>query len=590
MHTHAHFCKTSPGPLFLQLHSQLPNSQFSTHSLPPSFVVSPLCFQLPPAHLESIGAHVAKANGGGFYASDSTLVPVQLPLNAADGSTAYVIIAGRLSPVADRIERSRAVSTEVLGELTMGQSMANVEGTRFRLVANILVHAMTSASRAKLHMIFGPQPFRTWLAILDNPDLPELVVEPVHVLQMVADATAAEAVRFGAPYGKDGKQLQSRGTKWLASLGEGAQAGTVDAVDPLSSLKQVRLAAQAAVREVSVEARAEAKRVRDAEKAEKRAAREKKVAAAREEKAAREKAAREKAAAEQATAEKATADKATRGKAASDKAAREKTDKAAREKAAAGKPAATTPAATTAAPAAAPAAGTPAVGTPAVGTSAAHTPADIAVGAMCWYTPANSSDGKGRRRVEITGTKHTPSGEVRYIFDQQVKGQLKPRAVPHDQLSLISSVHSGAAEEAMREAERKAQHKAAQKAQRKAERKAARKAARRDERVREEAAAEREVAEREAAEREAERKAARKRARKAQRDAECGGDKGGAERNRERKVPRGLDSSVEQQSIRNQIRVLRMQISANTDNATRVEQIGAKIRLELELEQLMERV
>ena len=36
--------------------------------------------------------------------------------------------------------------------------------------------------------------------------------------------------------------------------------------------------------------------------------------------------------------------------------------------------------------------------------------------------------------------------------------------------------------------------------------------------------------------------------------------------------------------------VLRMQISANTDNATRVEQIGAKIRLELELEQLMERV
>jgi hypothetical protein len=77
--------------------------------------------------------------------------------------------------------------------------------------------------------------------------------------------------------------------------------------------------------------------------------------------------------------------------------------------------------------------------------------------------------------------------------------------------------------------------------------------------------------------------------RQGQRDAECGGDKGGAERNRERKVPRGLDSSVEQQSIRNQIRVLRMQISANTDNATRVEQIGAKIRLELELEQ-MERV
>ena len=122
MHTHAHFCKTSPGPLFLQLHSQLPNSQFSTHSLPPSFVVSPLCFQLPPAHLESIGAHVAKANAGGFYASDSTLVPVQLPLK--DGSIAYVIIAGRLSPVADRLERSRTVSTETLGELTPRDPLA----------------------------------------------------------------------------------------------------------------------------------------------------------------------------------------------------------------------------------------------------------------------------------------------------------------------------------------------------------------------------------------------------------------------------------------------------------------------------------
>ena len=108
---------------------------------------------MPPAHLESIGRHVGKANAGGFYESDSNLAPVQLPLK--DGSIAYVIIAGRLSPVADRIGRSRTVSTETLGELTMGQSMADVAGTRFRLVANMLVHALTKASRANLHVIFS---------------------------------------------------------------------------------------------------------------------------------------------------------------------------------------------------------------------------------------------------------------------------------------------------------------------------------------------------------------------------------------------------------------------------------------------------
>ena len=46
---------------------------------------------MPPAHLESIGRHVGKANAGGFYESDSNLAPVQLPLK--DGSIAYVIIA-----------------------------------------------------------------------------------------------------------------------------------------------------------------------------------------------------------------------------------------------------------------------------------------------------------------------------------------------------------------------------------------------------------------------------------------------------------------------------------------------------------------
>ena len=44
--------------------------------------------------------------------------------------------------------------------------------------------------------------------------------------------------------------------------------------------------------------------------------------------------------------------------------------------------------------------------------------------------------------------------------------------------------------------------------------------------------------------------------------------------------------SVEQQSITAQISVLRMQISVNSDNTSRVVQVGEKHRLELELERI----
>ena len=44
--------------------------------------------------------------------------------------------------------------------------------------------------------------------------------------------------------------------------------------------------------------------------------------------------------------------------------------------------------------------------------------------------------------------------------------------------------------------------------------------------------------------------------------------------------------SVQQQSIMEQISVLRMQISVNSDNTSKVVQVGEKHRLELELERI----
>ena len=135
--------------------------------------------------------------------------------------------------------------------LTMGRSMADIDGMRCCLVANILVHATTAVSRTELQAIFGIVNFRMWLAILDNPDLPGLILAPVHELQGIADATEAELRRFSAPLDENGNRLQSRGTQWLASVLEGAQKGAMQGVDPLMSLKQVRLAGRAAERDTA---------------------------------------------------------------------------------------------------------------------------------------------------------------------------------------------------------------------------------------------------------------------------------------------------------------------------------------------------
>ena len=168
--------------------------------------------------------------------------------------------------------------------------MADIDGTRCCLVANILVHATTAVSRTELQAIFGMVSFRMWLAILDNPDLPGLILAPVHELQGIADATEAELRRFSAPLDEEGNKLQSRGTQWLASVLEGAQNGAMKGVNPLISLKHARLAGRAAEREA-------AKFAAQARKAETEAA----LSAAKESKATR-KAARDKAADEAAAA------------------------------------------------------------------------------------------------------------------------------------------------------------------------------------------------------------------------------------------------------------------------------------------------
>ena len=171
---------------------------------------------LPPAHLQSFQAHVCKANAAGFFASDSNIVPLQLPLKATDGSIAYVLIARRLSPGSVRIARSRSgtiAPQKEAGALTMGLSTVDIDGIRCRLVANVLVHTSTALARIELQAIFGTQSWRTWLAILDNPDFPALVLEPVLNLQRIADATEAEVKHFAAPLDASGNKLQSRGAQ-----------------------------------------------------------------------------------------------------------------------------------------------------------------------------------------------------------------------------------------------------------------------------------------------------------------------------------------------------------------------------------------
>jgi hypothetical protein len=235
----------------------------ATYSLP----------SLPSEHLKSVDAHVCKANAAGFYASDNNIVAVQLPVKASDDSINYLLVAARLVPKAESVRRqSRAVVTDRRGEhgeLVMGQSMATTSvGTRCRLVANVLVHATTAASRTELQQIFGMQPFLTWLAILDHPDHPALVLEPVHTLQNVAPANEAEIKRFRAPEDASGERQESRGTRWLRLLFEGAVAGSVDGVvAPLLSMKEVGKAAKAAEKQVAAAATAASREAKEAAKA-----------------------------------------------------------------------------------------------------------------------------------------------------------------------------------------------------------------------------------------------------------------------------------------------------------------------------------
>ena len=235
---------------------------------------------LPSSHLTSVGQHVGKANSAGFYcASDSTIVAVQLPLKVSDESINYMVVAGRLMPKPESV-RSRAVAADERAELVMGQSMVDAAGTRCRLVANVLVHATTAPARTELQQIFGMQPFLTWLAILDHPDHPALVLEPVHTLKNVAAATEAEIKRFRAPENASGERQESRGTQWLRLLLEGAQAGSVDGVvAPLLSMKEVGKAAKAAEKQAATAARAARMAAQEAARKEKAAKREARAAA-----------------------------------------------------------------------------------------------------------------------------------------------------------------------------------------------------------------------------------------------------------------------------------------------------------------------
>jgi hypothetical protein len=529
--------------------------------------------------------------------------------------------------------------------------MADIDGMRCCLVANILVHATTSVSRTELQAIFGNVNFRMWLAILDNPDLPGLILAPVHELQGIADATEAELRRFSAPLDENGNRLQSRGTQWLASVLEGAQNGAMQGVDPLMSLKQVRLAGRAAERDT-------ARTAAQARKAKKAMTSERGAAASASKKATSESKAAKKAAHDQAADEAAAASATAKMHAAAATAAAAAAAIKPPAAAAAKPPAAAQP------PAAAkkakptdlaifqpqpPAKAAKAVIDKKIKESKAEeaddvlvraTPSphllflscspsffacslilsnlnlcicslqvDLEVGSHCWYTPINNANGKGRRRIEIKGTKTTITGDVRFIFTQQSKGKPVFRAVKREELTLIrrenadeevkiesAKIEPEVSSTAKRKAERKelkakrrraadaerqlaesaekvkleeqeAAHQGKVKANHKALRKAARKATRK-------------------AERKAKRKAACKATRKAERKAEMTQSKGPrvAGGGSVRKVITG--TSVEQQSIIDQISVLRLQISANSDNTSRIVQLGEKHRLELALERI----
>ena len=431
---------------------------------------------LPPAHLKPLHDHVCKANVAGFYASDSNIMPVRLPLKATDGSTAYVLIAYMLTPTPpERAVRSRAaVSKEGLADLTMGRSMVDADGVRFRLVANILVHATTAASRAELQVIFGMQSFKTWLVILDNPDYPGLVLEPAHVLQRIADATEAEIKRYKAPLDADGKQLESRGTLWILSLLNGAQTGSTDSVAPLRSMKESMKEVQAAAKVAAIDAA----KVKAAAKVVENEAVKAEVAAR---KMAREADVKERARKAAVTA-------------AEDKAATKPKKTS---------PRARTPKAQLSTWAEAPAAATTAEDKEEeedkedeedeedeeeeedeedeedeeeAALEATHVPFQL--GAECWYTP-NAGTSKGpaprRRRITIKSMLVSRRGDIRYTFEQPKKGKVFLRSVPGNLLVMIHPENISppkAKLKAVPKAELKAEPKAKLKAEPKAESKA----------------------------------------------------------------------------------------------------------------------
>jgi len=515
--------------------------------------------------------------------------------------------------------------------LTMGRSMADIDGMRCCLVANILVHATTSVSRTELQAIFGNVNFRMWLAILDNPDLPGLILAPVHELQGIADATEAELRRFSAPLDENGNRLQSRGTQWLASVLEGAQNEAMQGVDPLMSLKQVRLAGRAAERDTARTA-AQARKAKKAMTSERGAAASASKKATSESKAAKKAAhdqAADEAAAASATAKMhaaaATAAAAKKAKptdlaifqpqppAKAAKAVIDKKIKESKAEEAGDVLVRATPSPHLLFLSCSPSFFACSLILSNLNLCICSLQVDLEVGSHCWYTPINNANGKGRRRIEIKGTKTTITGDVRFIFTQQSKGKPVFRAVKREELTLIrrenadeevkiesAKIEPEVSSTAKRKAERKelkakrrraadaerhlaesaekvkleeqeAAHQGKVKANQKALRKAARKATRKAERK---------------AKRKAACKATRKAERKAKRKAEMTQSKGPrvAGGGSVRKVITG--TSVEQQSIIDQISVLRLQISANSDNTSRIVQLGEKHRLELALERI----
>jgi hypothetical protein len=131
---------------------------------------------LPPAHLQSLHAHVCKANAAGFFTSDSNIVPLQLPLKTTDGSIAYVLIARRLSPGSVRIARSRSGTIAPIKEaarLRWGcrrwTSMALVAASLRTCWCTHRRHWHASSSRRSSARSRGAHGWRSWTIPTSRP-------------------------------------------------------------------------------------------------------------------------------------------------------------------------------------------------------------------------------------------------------------------------------------------------------------------------------------------------------------------------------------------------------------------------------------